>query len=300
MPNTVINFHAIQDPKWLNTVLIFLKQHYHVISINEMKAFYHEKRKVKNSCHITFDDGDISFYHIVMPLLKKYNIPASIYVSPLMVKQKKNFWFQEILGYDAELLRKIILKTLKIEASETITFSVQQILKSLPLDAIWDIIYQYRRETDTPPKPPLNMTVRQLLDIQNTGLVTIGAHTLNHPILSNETDACAEYEIKRSISDLGDILNIKTEYFAFPNGNPQFDFSEREIKFLKDSEIKLAFSLENKRFSPKDHFLSIPRIDIEHGNSLFILIKILIGGKWRLFKKIVRVKNEEDRFNSSP
>ena len=100
LPNTVINFHAVNDKNWIKRALLTLKKNFNIIPIEPLEEYYYKKKDLKNSCHITFDDGDISFYNIVYPILKEHGIPVSIFVSPLTAKKRKNFWFQEIKYFD--------------------------------------------------------------------------------------------------------------------------------------------------------------------------------------------------------
>lgn len=92
-PNIILNFHAISNQEWFEGILKIVNRLYNIVSYNEVEAYYYENKKFKNSCHITFDDGHISFYEKIYPLLKKYNIPVSIFVSPKVIKEQKNFWF---------------------------------------------------------------------------------------------------------------------------------------------------------------------------------------------------------------
>jgi peptidoglycan/xylan/chitin deacetylase (PgdA/CDA1 family) len=293
LKNTIINFHAVYNKDWMELVLLFLKKHYNIVSINEIEQFYYRGKKLKNSCHITFDDGDISFYEIVFPLLKKHKIPVSIFVSPLATKQRKNFWFQEIRGYDQDKLRDIIKQKNYYADIDKISI-LNAVFKSLRIEQIWDIIEEYKKITRANPKVCINMTVEQLIDLDKSGLVAIGAHTQNHPILLNESDAVSEYELNSSIEELSSILNHQIKYFAYPNGTPGKDFSEREIKYLKESNITLCFSTETNFFSIDDDTLKIPRNGLSKGNMRFIFVKLLLGSKYGKIKRLIKGRTEKD------
>jgi len=112
--------------------------------------------------------------------------------------------------------------------------------------------------------------------------------------LANETETAAHNEIQSSIIELSEILGIPVRYFAYPNGIPQLDFGEREMNILKSMNIKLAFSTENKSFSIKDNPLSIPRNGISKGNKSFLFMKLLLGNKWDIVKRIFNGKQEDD------
>ena len=47
----------------------------------------------------------------------------------------------------------------------------------------------------------MNITKEQLMELNNSGLVEIGSHTNNHPILANESDNMLEWEIKILLKD---------------------------------------------------------------------------------------------------
>lgn len=294
LPNTVINFHGIYDVAWMNSVFTLLKQHYNIVPINELENFYCNGYHLKNVCHITFDDGDESFYNNVLPLLKKHQINASIYVSPRAAHERLNFWFQEIRGYDESIMMHIIRHSEILAPALENAPSLMAALHSLKLEVIWKVIHEYQRQTCTQPKPCMNMTPEQLRDLHRSGFVAIGAHTLNHPILSNENDATSEQEINKSIEDLESILNSKVKYFAYPNGVPCLDYGEREIKQLKKCGIKLAFSTEKRSLRCSDDPLSIPRNGLSYGKKQFVLMKLIAGSRWHKIKRIIKGNREND------
>jgi len=294
LQNTIINFHKIYDKEWMESVLLFLSNIYNIVSLQDIESYYYHKKPLHNCCHITFDDGDRSFYTIVYPLIKKFQLPVSIYVSPKIVKTGENFWFQEIRNYNKEVLRTIINNKYPYLKPINPKIPISAIFKSLQLTQIWEVISEYRSIMKIDAEKRMNMSESELKEVYNSGLVAIGAHTQNHPILANETETTAQYEIQSSILELSEILADPVKYFAYPNGIPQIDFGEREMNFLKAMNIKLAFSTENKSFTIKDNPLSIPRNGISKGNKSFLFIKLLLGSKWDKVKKLCLGKQEDD------
>lgn len=255
LPNTIIYFHEIQDKQWFYRIVESLVKNYHIIGLNELEEYYYNNKSLKNSCHITIDDGDLTFYTNGYPIIKKFNIPVSMYVSPLMAKQRKNFWFQEIRGYNTEKLGEIITKEYDYKLDHKGVSEIKNFLKTLQVDDILRIIKIYQTETATPAKMAMNMNEQQLIEVSNSGLVDIGAHTLNHPCLVNEKDEIAAFEISESIDKLSSLLNKEIKYFVYPNG----DYGDREISILKSKGIKLAFTTERGKLSNQDNPLKIPR-----------------------------------------
>jgi len=283
LPNRCINFHVIHDQKWFENVIRLLKRMYTMVSLKEIYEFYYGGLSLKNACHITFDDGDRTVYENAFPILKKYNVPASVYVSPKATIEQQNFWFQEIRGYDEDMLRKVMVELQLFEAGK-VTSQIKPIFKKLALDDIWKVIKMYQDKTGTSSKPCYNMDTEQIIELDQSGLVTVGAHTLDHPILKNESDERASYEIKGSVEQLGEILNREIIHFAYPNGRYGEDFDEREMSYLDESGIKLSFTTDKGQVSLENHTLKIPRSGLTKGGYFHVLIKLIMGKKWDALK----------------
>lgn len=286
--NKIINFHDIANGNWFEDTIVILKSKYNMVGIREIEDFYYNNKPLSNSCHITFDDGDKSFYEVAYPILKKYQIPATIFVSPLMCLERKNFWFQEIRNYNDLELKKIISEEFQLDPEFLSLYTLKSILKTLKVDQIWHVIRIYQNKFNIKPKECMNMNSNQLKEIDQHGLIAIGAHTLRHPILANEDDEKSDFEISESIRGLESILGHEIKYFSYPNGFPEIDFDQREINILKKNGIKLAFSTGTKNFSLNNNPLSIYRFGFSHGNKYFVRLKLFLGEYWEVFKDGVK------------
>lgn len=292
--NIIVNLHVVENPQWFESVILYLKSAYKIVPLSE---FENEKmyRKRNSLCSITFDDGDLTFYKVAFPILKKHNVPAAIFVSPQSIVQHENFWFQEIVDYDAVTMAKIISTDTKIPFEVAKNYGLHPILKSFPVEKIHNFIKIYQSETKTPPKKFRNMDLEKIREIQSSGLITIGAHTLSHPVLANETDEKCQTEIIQSINDLSNILNQEIKYFAYPNGNFGLDFGKREMEILRKIGIKIALSTEPDFVNKNSDKMAFPRKGITLGSIRFIKIKIFAGRKWNYFKNFGKLSESEKR-----
>jgi peptidoglycan/xylan/chitin deacetylase (PgdA/CDA1 family) len=294
LPSTVVNFHVIQDSYWMEKILKVLIRYYKIVSVEDLRRFYLQGQDIRNACHITVDDGDISVYTHLFPLLKKYRVPISIYVSPMTVITGRNFWFQEIEGYDLEHLLRNYNDKYNTRHEFVGKNQVYGLVKSLKLKEIHELIDEFKALNRISYKPRRCMTLDQLKELKASGLVEIGAHTMHHPILSNETVETVREEIQQSIEKLGEMLGEKVKYFAYPNGVPVYDFGLREMDVLSDCGIELAFSTQAKNFTIDDHPLSVPRRGITKGGSVFVLAKLALGDGWEGLKRLLKGKQEPD------
>lgn len=293
--NRIINFHDVESKSWFESVLKILQKKYRLVSMEDIESAFYKKSKLVNACHITVDDGNRSFYENIYPVIKKNNVPATIFVSPYICQNKNNFWFQEIGFFNYNELMIIISEFLKTDITLLQKFPVTSILKTFDLERIWEVINIYKKKFNFNDLPFVNMDIETIKAISKEELITIGAHTMTHPILRNESDISSEKQIKNSIIELSKILGKEIRYFAYPNGTPDIDFGEREIGYLKEMNIKIAVSTDSRCFSDKDNPLSLPRFSIGHGSDLFIKTKLFLGKHWEFLKKLKGKDEVKDR-----
>jgi peptidoglycan/xylan/chitin deacetylase (PgdA/CDA1 family) len=285
--NKILNFHLVNDAEWFDGIISLIKSKYTMVSIDTLTQYYRGEIELKNACHITVDDGDKTFYDIIYPVLKKHNVPASLYVSPKIFNEHINYWFQEIEGYDHAMLIQIVADITGAPAEKLKPYPFWDIMKVLKIAMIHDVLAGSRKRTNTPLKPYQNMSIAELKEVDQHGLVTIGGHTMNHPILMNETDESSAYEIGNSVSELAALLGHRVKCFSYPNGIPDYDFTDRERNSLAKAGIDIAFSTEAINFSATDNKYSIPRIGVSNSESmLFLKIKLFMGSLWLILKKL--------------
>lgn len=284
---TVLLLHKVTDGDWFEELIGWLRRRFQLVPVEYISEYYAGARSSATACHITFDDGDTSFADVVLPVLKRQGVCASLFVSPKICVDGGNYWFQEIMGWDVVVARCIAARVLNVPGELLESYSVESILKAMPLRQINDVMSIYRNRPECRTRSNQNLSVNVLQEIAASGLVSIGAHTMGHPILANEDDAFCGYEIAASVRDLSRILGRPVEQFAYPNGIPGLDFGEREGKILRSCGIRLAFTTESRHLTGTDDTLRIPRIAISDGEMMrFVEAKIVLGSNWNRLKRI--------------
>lgn len=268
MKNLVITFHDVQDAHWFENVLKWIGAFYEWGDLDTLyqRLTTSSEAAPTRMAYITFDDGNMSFFNIVYPIIKKLEVPVCLFVCPKNIKTGGAFWFQRVQQ----------CKPNEIETYKALTISeiYQQI-------QIWDpgnntnLNYNINKETFT--------------ELLSSDLVTFGAHTQNHPILSNESDIVSYQEITNSIHELASLTCKKIDFFAYPNGRPT-DFSQREINTLQEQGIKLAFTTTPGFATSKD-FYRIKRVGLTKGNMSHVLLKTLFPKIFSYLKRITTAFN---------
>ena len=256
--NIVVYLHDEPNADAFEKKILWFRKHYTLVSSKDVYEYYYHGKRLKNACHLTIDDGWLSTYQVVFPILKKYDIPVSIFVSPYMCSNGKNFWYMESKGMDEMRLKDILIKR-SLFTPEVKTFSIDLIFKEMKIDDVYGVLEEYHLRQSEAPKARNVVNIDELLEMDKSGLVEIGAHTQTHPILSNENDERAREEIKSSIEELSNVLHRKVISFAYPNGIPGVDFGDREVRFVKECGIKLAYSVWPGVMKQNGNALRIPR-----------------------------------------
>ena len=295
----VLVFHNEDNGKLFEKIIIALKKRYRLVCMHELEQLLAQKKELKDICHISFDDGDVSFYNAIFPVLKKHHVPVTLFLSPDVICGNTNYWFQEMQDYDDDIVKEILAEQLNISRARLNGVPFKMILKNQPFQVIEKVMCAYRERTNCGTKASRNISLEQLQEITSSGLVEIGAHTLKHPILKNETDADCTHEISASIKKLEALTGKPVKYFAFPNGLKGLDFGEREMKCLRDNNITMAFSTEIDTLSPEHDMLSIPRIGFNrmglHPSNPLIFFRLNMGKKWTLVKSLLSKSEKEIR-----
>jgi len=86
----VLMYHSVDETKWKYGIskkdfekqLQYLQKNFNVVSAKKIIEYIQGKIELDNkSITLTFDDGYLNTYETVLPLLKKYNLPATIFLT---------------------------------------------------------------------------------------------------------------------------------------------------------------------------------------------------------------------------
>lgn len=260
--NFVFYLHDEKSSEMIERRLLWFKKHYKLVSSKEIYSYYYEGLQLQNACHLTIDDGWLSTYQVIFPLLKKHNIPVTIFVSPEVCQNKLNFWYYDIKKFNENAFKQFLINE-GLFLSDILRFPLELILKEIPIDKVYNSIRKFALKNHIDLSERGFVNVDEVREMADSGLVEIGAHTMIHPILSLETNDRSEYEIKQSVKDLSSLIDKPITTFAYPNGLWKDDFGQREMNFVKNAGVKLAYSVQPGVVNSKTSPFAIPRVGSE-------------------------------------
>jgi len=255
--------------------LQYLVRHYNIISLGKAIHLLKSKQKIsKNTVVITFDDGYQDNYINAFPIMRKYQIPATIFLVANPICSGTGLWY--------DFIKELILKTSKKNINLK-SFG----LGELPLDSIKQkketvhkivnhvknsmrgherdelLIYlkaELKEDNNQPDFQNYMLTWKQIKRMKKAG-ITFGAHTLSHPILTKLSPQEAKEEIRMSKSILEKEMGEPIFYFAYPNGGVN-DFNETIINMVKKEGFQCACTLI-PGVNKTDHLFSLRRLGID-------------------------------------
>ena len=104
----------------------------------------------------------------------------------------------------------------------------------------------------------LMMNSDQVRDLHRSGM-EIGAHTVNHPILTSITSSEAEREIDEGKRGLESLIDAPVNVFAYPNGKPNQDYDHSHVAMAKNLGFIGAVSTAPGVAQTGDDVFQLPR-----------------------------------------
>ncbi len=271
------------NPKHFEDHLYILANDY---DVSPLSAIQQEGSNSKTRIFLTFDDAYEDNYTNVFPLLKKLQLPATFFVATKILRDNQPFWWEaleEILLGQAQLPEKLALtlpdgsyekniKPIETNANrwsawdgtsenerQNIYLELAAKIKEFIPDVQKKITHQllaWAGKNFSLSSIANKMSAKQLIEVQQSGLIEIGAHTVNHPALGNLSEDTQLKEIKESKRQLENLLQIPINSFAYPHGH----YNELTKSLVEEAAFTIACTTEESAFDDHNDLLALPRI----------------------------------------
>jgi hypothetical protein len=234
---------------------------------------------------LTIDDGYEDFYRLAFPILRKYGVPATFYVTTDFVDGRLWFWWDTV--------RFMLRRTPRREMTLQVDGQARTFDLTCDSDrqAAWSAIgtvcltlgsaerqrsltrLSEELDVDVPEAPPPEyrpVTWPQVQEMAASG-IEIGSHTRSHPRLSLTSRADLVRELVESKVRLEAVTGLSVTSFCYPFGRPE-DLNERIRGAVRAAGYRNAVVAYSDRHVTDD---------------IFALRRFGVGTDMREFRRVV-------------
>jgi len=277
------NQHLRMSPTIVKEMVGYARKHKcRFVSLDEMEEAIRKKKNVRRWIAITLDDGYRDNYLNGVFLFRKLNVPYTIYVCTKMVKGEMLYWW--------EILEQLILRHDEIvlndgrtfdcstkEAKEQAFLDIREIILKLSQDNLlerlkelfgnYEVNYNYGNDS-------LGLTWKQIRELMNDSLATIGNHTYSHSAFTGCTDDEICADIKHATDDMLANTGITMQHFAFPFGEATA-VSQHDVDLIKQLGFKTSATTKDGLVCYGTDPLELPRIFVTERNWKQVIDRII-------------------------
>jgi peptidoglycan/xylan/chitin deacetylase (PgdA/CDA1 family) len=286
----IVMYHGVTDqvlsvPSWCQLPVAnfteqidYLSQHYTPLPLREIVDRLGRRLPLPpRPAAVTFDDGFRNVLTTALPVLQRYQVPATVFLVTSLVGTRQPAWpdrlFLTVAAYPAERLEwqgrtwELRRPVDRMNAYRDLACQLKrlpQLQKEETLRQLTEHLGGYREVTADAPLATLDWN--EVEELSRSGLVDFGSHTHTHPILSRCTVAAQETELRTSRDLLRERLG-QADLFAYPNGCAE-DFTPQTRQLLIDLEYRSAVSTLSGLNTVATDLYGLRRLAVAHDTSL--------------------------------
>ncbi len=240
-----------------------LKRRFTIIDFDDLQNLNERNDQKKDFLILTFDDGYKDNYRYAFPVLKKYNVPATIFVTTGLVGTNDMLWFDKLawILHTTPLEDEAYFSTCRKYAGHPVGGEKKRLRRHVrTVNGITrNIGRRMREKADAEKETLLNrmaddfkleswptaanrpmLSWQEIKEMSEYG-ISFGSHTVHHPILSRLSRSQANAEIVESKIMLESITDKPVQTFAYPYGKKK-DYNGREVEMVRQAGFKYACS----------------------------------------------------------
>lgn len=249
-----------------------------------------------NTAVITIDDGYSDFFQYAYPILKRYSLPATLYVTTGFVDREVWLWpdrIEYILNstkrqqFSIEIDGRTLNYDLEASAGmRSIWVDIAQYCLRIPNSRKLDYLRYLETELQViVPAEPIQayaaLTWEQIQEMSRNG-IEIGGHTVTHPRLVHVTDEQLGSEIGGCKERIERMIDKAVYSFAYPNGEKS-DYDDKVKQIVRQAgytsaTVSFLNHVTADRYEMGRYSVSGSMRDFEHILGGMRLISTRIGG----------------------
>lgn len=303
----IFMFHRVVDEKDINDsdpALILTKRQFErklrfISKFFKVVDLYDWVKKPTNEkcCAITFDDGWADNYYNALPILKKMNLPATIFLSTGMIDSDKTFWFDDLYkvfhrvnykDFKDYILR--LFPDINSSSENSLLIQVTNKFKEMTTADIESTISQMKEFFEISKNSIPCVLSWEQINAMGDEQIRFGSHGVNHVLLTTLKTKDKEFEISESKRMIEENVNNIVPIFSFPNGN--YDQDTIDISIRNGYSIMVNASINDRSVGQGGILLNRINIPLNQSNNQ-LFFKIFQARCKLKTNSIDQMKNEE-------
>lgn len=250
--------------------LEYITRRFYVVSLDTfLESETRDIRLSRPLCLLTFDDGWRDSYTVAYPWLKKFGLPATMFITTGFVGAQVSFWVEQVVGVwrsssPRERTRSLLTAIIPEQGQATRLEEIIEYLKHMPAEKRQCILQQLvpmQEERNRHDEVDQTLTWDQVIEMSHEG-IDFGAHTVTHPLLTYEDDMTVERELRVAKQTLEEKVGKKVRVFAYPNG----DWDDRVRQWVEQTGYECAFTTRQGWYRSGQDRYTVRRIMLHEGN----------------------------------
>ena len=266
----VLSLHDVSDPAWLHGLAEALRRRWSPIPLAEFVARHASATLRREHVAVTLDDGFRSVCTVVEPVLSELEVPFTTFVCGEVLQGGPAPWFYRVEAILRDHPASRLAGFWGLPEGSVASGSVLlNALKPAPFPRILDGLERAEQAlgVDNSVLRADFLAPAEVAALARNPLVTIGCHSLRHPILSSLSDEEQEREIVEGREILAALTGDRPRFFAYPNGKP-VDFGAGTIAALRRHGFEGAVTTVQRPVAPGDTPFRLPRLGVSQGDSV--------------------------------
>lgn len=283
-----------------------LKKHYNLISPEDVLAWQVSGKLPERAVLITCDDGLLNCLTDMLPILLDEKVSCLFFVTGASAGESRTtLWYEELFllflrapsgAFEASASGIVIRGELGTrEQRRALWWDAVKRLSRIDAEGRVSFVKAFRDHFSFGPMPGLDddespscrryglLTRAELQQLAAAGM-SVGAHTMSHPMLSQMPAELACAEIAQSRAKLETALQRRIWAFAYPFGNPE-SITAQVVEMVQTAGFEAAFLNYGGGLGSGLPNFSLPRIHVTAQMSLAEL-EAHVSGFYRRLQRV--------------
>jgi peptidoglycan/xylan/chitin deacetylase (PgdA/CDA1 family) len=264
-------------PALFEAQMRYLRRRYRVLSLDDLCQEMENPSQRGDAVAVTFDDGYRDLHTHALPVLRKYQIPATIFLPVVSIETGQVPWYDRVflalkifpkdelkMVLDRPRHFQLVSRKARLETAAEII----QYLRTLPDDRRREYCAALEEQVILPQEELRDrmLTWDQIRAMCREG-ITFGSHTMTHPAVSRLTESQLESELGESKRALENRIGSPAVHFAYPFGKPA-DCGTAALPFLVRNGYRSAATTVEGVNEPGDNCFALRRSQVGNERSI--------------------------------